>query len=87
LRSTPKIRQALETPTMLNGFNDIARGMLFLHGHFVRPADVGAALPQRSTRSPRRDKRPPRSRAARLLAACMCGFTGTPARLVTGQIR
>ncbi|HVT32757.1 MAG TPA: hypothetical protein VHE32_08915 [Rhodanobacteraceae bacterium] len=72
---------------MLNGFNDIAKGMLFLHGHLVRPADVGVALSERNARSPRRDRRLPRSRAARWLAACVRGFAGTPARLVTGQIR
>ncbi|HVV96903.1 MAG TPA: hypothetical protein VHC92_07180 [Rhodanobacteraceae bacterium] len=70
---------------MLKEFNDIARGMLFLQGHIARPADVAGH--ERSAPKARREERGRRSRAARWLAACVCGFAGTPARLVTGQIR
>jgi hypothetical protein len=85
LRLQPQGRQAREIAIMLKEIDDIARGMLFLHGHVVRSADVAGR--ERSTSAPRRGPRIRRSRAARWLAACVCGFAGTPARLVTGQIR
>jgi hypothetical protein len=69
---------------MLKEFNDIARGMLFLHGHVVRPADVASS---ENAPAPRRDSRRRPSRTARWVVACVHGFAGTPARFVTGQIR
>lgn len=71
---------------MLKEFNHIARQMLFLHGHLVRPADWAESAPEPRVPSVRpRAKR--RTRALRLAAACLsCGVV-TPTRFVHGQIR
>lgn len=71
---------------MLKEFNHIARQMLFLHGHLVRPADWAESAPEPRAKRARPVPRP-RSRALRLAAACVaCGIV-TPARFVSGQIR
>lgn len=78
--------QAEEDIAMLKEFNHIARQMLFLHGHLVRPSDWAENAPE-----PRAKKARPlakqRARAMRLAAACVaCGIV-TPTRFVSGQIR
>jgi hypothetical protein len=76
--------QAEEDTVMLKEFNHIARQMLFLHGHLVRPSDwaendVRESRPSKGSTS--------KQRALRLAAACLsCGIV-TPARFVSGQIR
>jgi hypothetical protein len=71
---------------MLKEFNHIARQMLFLHGHLVRPADFAENAPEaRAKRARPLSKQ--RARAMRLAAACVaCGIV-TPTRFVHGQIR
>ena len=75
---------------MLKEFNHIARQMLFLHGHLIRPADwaenQAADNPAGGSRAA--EPRPTaRARALRLAQACLaCGIV-TPHRLVSGQIR
>ena len=72
---------------MLKEFNHIARQMLFLHGHLVRPSDwaenaAEVRSKQGGTAAPK--KRP---RALRLAAACVACGVVTPMRFVSGQIR
>ncbi len=71
---------------MLKELSRIARQMLFLHGHLVRPADWAESAPEpRAKRDRPFSKR--RARALRLAAACVaCGIV-TPTRFVSGQIR
>ena len=75
---------------MLNEFNRIARQMLFLHGHLIRPADWAenkAADHPEGGRPVGKTLSGARSRAMRLAAACVaCGIV-TPHRFVSGQIR
>jgi hypothetical protein len=78
--------QAEEDIAMLKEFNHIARQMLFLHGHLVRPADFAENAPEARAKRARPISKP-RARAMRLAAACLsCGIV-TPARFVHGQIR
>jgi hypothetical protein len=78
--------QAEEDTAMLKELSHIARQMLFLHGHLVRPADWAENAPEaRAKRNrPLSDRR---ARALRLATACVaCGIV-TPTRFVSGQIR
>ena len=71
---------------MLKELSHIARQLLFLHGHLVRPSDWAE-----NVHEPRAKRERPlskqRARALRLAAACVaCGIV-TPTRFVSGQIR
>jgi hypothetical protein len=71
---------------MLKELSHIARQMLFLHGHLVRPADWAEHVPEPRAKRVRQLSKQ-RARAMRLAAACVaCGIV-TPARFVHGQIR
>ncbi len=71
---------------MLKELSHIARQMLFLHGHLVRPADWAENAPE--TRPKRaRPLSKQRARALRLAAACVACGVVTPTRFVSGQIR
>ena len=78
--------QAEEDIAMLKEFNHIARQMLFLHGHLVRPTDWAENASEARAKRARPIGRQ-RARAMRLAAACLsCGIV-TPSRFVHGQIR
>ncbi|MGH8172074.1 MAG: hypothetical protein ACREPX_02935 [Rhodanobacteraceae bacterium] len=72
---------------MLKEFGQIARGMMFLHGHFTRPEDVvdSVSAPAKPA-APKPSKGPMRLRVARaLLAFATAGMPAGVAGLI--QIR
>lgn len=73
---------------MLNEFNRIARQMLFLHGHLVRPSDWAQAAANQSPSSGHRAvAKRPHKRAHRLAVACATTGLVTTTRLIVGQLR
>jgi hypothetical protein len=81
--------QAEEYVAMLKEFNRLAREMLFLHGHLIRPADwaqnSAADAPQGGRRVENRPAK--RSRAYRLATVAAAYCVVSPARLIFGQFR
>jgi hypothetical protein len=72
---------------MLNEFNRIARQMLFLHGHLVRPGDWAETPAKQASSGHPVIAKPTRKRVHRLAVACATSGLVTTTRLIVGQLR
>lgn len=72
---------------MLKEFNRIARQMLFLHGHLVRPSDWAESPADQTSSGHRAVAKRPRKRAHPFAVAAATSGLVTTTRLIVGQLR